>query len=290
MHLNKISLSVPRNIVVGLVAALLLAMPNRAGDAADASNWDSDLNSAMRLLAGGASEDGGVTVLRAGIELQLKPGWKTYWRYPGDSGIPPRFDFSGSSNVVSTLVAWPAPKRFADGSGMSIGYERGVIFPVRVVPQDPAKPVLLRLKIDYAVCRDLCVPAAGQGELTLERGKGSFGGMVAAAEARVPKSVALDDRGSLAIRSVRREDGPGSSRITVDVAAPASQSVDLFAEGPSSDWALPLPERVAGAPPGLQRFAFALDGVPPGGNADKAMLTLTAVTDQQAIEVRTRLD
>ncbi len=65
----------------------------------------------MRLVAGSA---GGAdrTSLRAGIELRLATGWKTYWRYPGDSGVPPRFDFSKSTNVKSVTVRWPAPHRF----------------------------------------------------------------------------------------------------------------------------------------------------------------------------------
>ena len=62
--------------------------------------------------------------LRAGIELRLAPGWKTYWRYPGDSGIPPRFDFAKSRNVKSVTVRWPAPQRLTDESGTSIGYKQ----------------------------------------------------------------------------------------------------------------------------------------------------------------------
>ena len=64
----------------------------------------------------------------------------------------------------------------------------------------------------------------------------------------------------------------------------------LFAEGPTAQWALPLPEPVAGAPAGLQRFAFELDGLPPGEKADGATLRLTAVSGDKAIEVAFRLD
>src|SRR5258707_272049 len=135
-------------VLTTVLLAIALVADARADDA---SNWDNDLYSATRLLPGTALKDRGTAVLRAGIEIKLDPGWKTYWRYPGDSGIPPRFDFSGSSNVKSAVVAWPVPKRFADGAGMSIGYDGGVIFPVRVVPENPDRPVSLRMKIDYAV-------------------------------------------------------------------------------------------------------------------------------------------
>jgi hypothetical protein len=79
------------------------------------------------------------------------------------------------------------------------------------------------------------------------------------------------------------------SRVLVDVAAP-SGTVDLFAEGPTPDWALPVPSPVAGAPAGQQRFAFELDGLPPGAKPDGATLTLTAVAGEQAVEVPYRLD
>ena len=100
----------------------------------------------------------------------------------------------------------------------------------------------------------------------------------------MPKQVALGEGRELAIKSVRviRRD-PGKPRIMVDVAGPAS--VDLFAEGPTPQWALPVPEPIAGAPAGLQRFAFELDGAPPGASYDNLIITLTAVTPTAAIEV-----
>ena len=76
----------------------------------------------------------------------------------------------------------------------------------------------------------------------------------------------------------------------VDVAAPAGLPVTLFAEGPTSQWALPLPEPVSGAPAGLQRFTFDLDGLPPGAKPDGAELKLTAVAGDKAVEAAFRLD
>lgn len=240
----------------------------------------------MRLIAGARSGD----AMRAGIEIKLAPGWKTYWRYPGDSGVPPRFDFAGSQNVKSVAIAWPAPHRFSDESGITIGYKDEVIFPLRIVPQDPAKPVVLRVKADYAICEKLCIPAEGRAELPLDGRRSSLDAVLAAAEDLVPRRAKLGDSAPLAVRAVRREASGEHPRVVVDVASPGQGPIDLFAEGPTPEWALPVPETVAGAPPGLQRFAFVLDGLPPGASADGALLTLTLVTGAGAIEVSTHLD
>ena len=230
-------------------------------------------------------------MFRAGVEIKLKEGWKTYWRYPGDSGVPPVLDFSKSQNLKAVTVRYPAPTRFPDGGGgNSIGYKGAVILPLHVTPQDVRKPVTLRLKLGYAVCEKLCVPAEAKLELLLNGTETANEGALSAAEARVPKSAAIGESGTPTIRAVRREAGSGKPRVAVDVAAPAGAPVVLFAEGPTAQWALPLPEPVAGAPAGLQRFAFELDGLPPGEQASGAMLRLTAVAGDKAIEAPFRLD
>ena len=92
--------------------------------AADVSPWDNDIRSAARLVAANARDESGARVLRAGVEIKLEPGWKTYWRYPGDSGVPPVFDFSASDNVKEATVLFPAPMRFPDGAGGFPGSRR----------------------------------------------------------------------------------------------------------------------------------------------------------------------
>ena len=278
-------------IVPAFTVGSLLSTVSSATNAADVSPWDNAVQSAARLVAAPARAEIGGRVFRAGVEIKLKPGWKTYWRYPGDSGIPPVFDFSKSQNVKTVTVLYPAPMRFADGAGgSSIGYTGNVILPIHIVPQDVGKPVTLRLKLDYAACEKLCVPAQAQLELVLTGAASAQERALGEAEARVPKIAEIGDRGVPAIRAVRREAGLGKPRVVVDVAAPANASVVLFAEGPTAQWALPLPEPIAGAPAGLQRFAFALDGLPPGDKPDGATLRLTAVAGNKAVEVAFRLD
>jgi DsbC/DsbD-like thiol-disulfide interchange protein len=286
--IRRASASMLPHAVKKLAAGLLLVQAIAPAAAADASAWDRGMRSAVRLIAASAATQGGETALRAGIEIKLDKGWKTYWRYPGDSGIPPRFDFKRSHNVRTIAVKWPAPHRFSDEGGQSIGYKDHVILPLSVVPADPSKPVMLRLDLDYAICEKLCVPAEAKAEVALTRNRTANEAALAAAEARVPKPAAVGASSTPAIRAVTRD--AASPRIMVDVAAPQGTSLDLFAEGPTPEWALPLPERIDGAPAGTQRFAFALDGLPPGATAAGATLKLTAVAGDAAVEVMYRLD
>src|SRR5437868_1670846 len=166
-------------VLAAVVAAAWLAPEARAQDS---SQWQKDSHSAVRLVAGSRSG----AVLLGGIAFQLQPGWHTYWRNPGDSGVPPRFDFSRSDNVETVTVLWPAPMK-------------------------------------------------------------------------------------------------------VDVVAPDSK-VELFAEGPTPDWALPVPKLLAQSPPGVKRFAFDLDGVPPGASPDGAALKLTLVGGERAYEFNVNLN
>jgi hypothetical protein len=96
----------------------------------------------------------------------------------------------------------------------------------------------------------------------------------------------IGDKAALSIRAARRDGG----KVLVDVAAAGDATVELFAEGPTPDWALPVPVRVADAAPGVQRFSFDLDGLPPNTKPDGATLLLTAVAGGAAIEVPFRLD
>ncbi len=237
---------------VAVVAVFALLIGVARSRAADSSALDGGARSSLRLIAGTPASGQGF--LRAGIEIKLAPGWKTYWRYPGDSGVMPRFDFAASTNVQSVAVAWPAPHSWRDAGGASIGYKDKVILPLRIVAQNPAQPVRLALAFDYAICERVCVPESGSAELRLPTTAPEQDAALAAAEAQVPKQGAVGAGEGLVIRAVAREGEWPHPRVVVDVAAPAGASVHLFAEGPTADWALPVPEPAGEARDGLHRF------------------------------------
>jgi len=275
---------VPSRPALGFVITVLASLTAVAVHAQDASPWQDDGHSAVRLLAGSRSG----AVLLGGIAFKLKPGWHTYWRTPGDSGVPPRFDFSKSDNVEAVTVLWPAPTKFDDGAGgTSLGYHDQVILPLRIVTKNAEKPVTLRATINYAVCEKLCIPVEADAELAFTSVASTEDSVLFAALDTVPKPANVGDPNPLTIRDVERE---GRSEVLGDVVSPDAKPVNLFVEGPTPDWGLPVPKLLDHGPPGVKRFAFALDGVPPGVNPEGAALKLTLVGGDRAYEFNINLE
>jgi DsbC/DsbD-like thiol-disulfide interchange protein len=278
------TIMVPMRVALGFAATLSVAAAATAVRAGDSSPWQRDAHSAVRLLAGSRSG----AVLLGGIAIQLAPGWKTYWRTPGDSGVPPRFDFSKSENVEAVTVLWPAPTKFDDGAGgTSLGYKQQVVLPLRIVAGNPDKPVTLRAEIGYAVCEKLCIPAEANVELAFASVASTEDGALSAALDTVPKPANVGDPNPLTVRDFKRE---GKTTVLVDVTAPANKEVGLFVEGPTPDWALPVPKLLEQGPPGVKRFSFELDGLPPGANPEGAALKLTLVGGDRSYEFNINLD
>ncbi len=262
-------------IIPGLAVAAVAGLATAGARAQDASPWVRDAYSSVRLIAG--SRSGGAFL--GGIAFQLQPGWKTYWRTPGDSGVPPRLDFAKSDNVESVTVLWPAPTKFADGAGgVSLGYQKQVVLPLRIVAKNPDKPVTLRASIDYAVCEKLCVPVTADAELAFASVASTEDTAIAAALDAVPKPARIGETAPVAVRDVKRDGG----NVVVDVVAPDNKPVDVFVEGPTADWALPMPKLIRRGADGVRQFGFDLDGLPPGASADGAALKLTVVAGNDA--------
>lgn len=237
----------PRLPMFLAVLAVLLAAgaqaPLRA--ATLASPWAEALGARARLVAGGAGEAGAPF---AGIEIALEDGWKTYWRVPGDSGIPPRFDWSASTNLASAEVLYPAPSRLADPAGVTIGYKGVIVLPVRLVARDASAPIGLHLTLDYAACSDLCVPARAELFLAVPPAA-DRSPVVEAALDRVPRPVAGD--GAPRIASVAPAEAAGRTSLIVKVRHPGdARAPDLFVEGPQDWYLAPAMPRGRQAPDG----------------------------------------
>jgi DsbC/DsbD-like thiol-disulfide interchange protein len=129
--------------------AALTALP------ALAQSWGADVVQ-VDVLDGGTAADG---THRAAIRFTLAEGWKTYWRAPGDAGIPPLFSWTGSRNVAATQMIWPTPQVFDQNGMRSIGYKNQLVLPIAVTPREPGQPLRLKGKVELGVCEEVCIPA-----------------------------------------------------------------------------------------------------------------------------------
>ena len=136
-----------------LLNALSAAFPSLA--TAQSANFDPDSLVRAEILPGWRTEDG---TQMAALRLTLAEGWKTYWRAPGDAGIPPRFDLAGSGNIAGLALHWPTPEVFHLSGMQTIGYTHELILPMEFTPGDPGAPMTLNATVDLGVCEQICVP------------------------------------------------------------------------------------------------------------------------------------
>ena len=108
-----------------------------------------------KLRPGWRTDDG---IHMAALQLDMAPGWKTYWRSPGDSGIPPLVDFSRSTNLAKGTLEFPAPTTFDINGMTSVGYTSDVIFPLLLTPEVADSPMHVEAHVMLGVCKDICVP------------------------------------------------------------------------------------------------------------------------------------
>lgn len=136
------------------------------------------------LLIGSEEPDG---MREAGLQLVIREGWKTYWRSPGEAGIPPDFDWSRSDNLAAAEVGWPAPEVFDSFGFRTLGYSGSVVLPLRLIPQDPSRPIDLALDMTLGVCRDVCVfEETGLTAEIIPGVPGAAAARIDAAEAAIP--------------------------------------------------------------------------------------------------------
>ncbi len=269
----------------GAVALLLAAsaLP-RAAVAAEASPWAIGAQSRARLIGAGAGPGG--RGLLAGLEIRLEPHFITYWRDPGDAGVPPTFSFAGSTNLKSATPRYPAPSRLDEAGETAFGYEDDVVFPILVEPADPSKPVDLAVTLDYAACHDICLPAHAGLRVALGRDPAPEAARVRDALAAVPRPAAVGAPGP--VPAVLAVTAPGADGAFAVRAALPDTGGTLFVEAPEG-WAY-----AAGpsAPDGPGRALFPVKRLdaPKGEARPASPLTLTLTSAAGAVEVPVTLD
>jgi len=204
-------------------------------------DWVEGSKARVRLLVSGVDARG---QLQAGLEIQLEPEWSTYWRSPGDAGIPPVLDFSASRNAGAVDVAFPPPLRHDDGMTVTNVYEGDVILPLTATLADPRAPGELAVKMDIGVCQEVCIPDHFEAALAFDptATDADAAGLLKAALALLPKAPAP---GAFAVDRVARDGGTDKRpAFTIAATLPDPGNALVFVEGPV-DWYADVPSLVS---------------------------------------------
>jgi suppressor for copper-sensitivity B len=279
----KKGIALRRSLAIA-VAALIAALTLAIGPAGAATtDWQTREGVAARLIVA-VDGTGALAGIPAGIELDLAPGWKTYWRSPGDAGLPPALDWAGSENLASATLSYPAPHRETLLGLETFGYGGRVVFPIALAPAEPGLPVDLRLAATFLVCSNICVPQSFAFALSLPPTAPTPDAAAANLIARAENAVPGDGRAAgLAIVSATASDRVLTVTATArePFAAP-----DLFVEGgPYDVFAAP---RLAFADGG-RRLIATVDRLAAAGVPDPLAgtpVTLTLVDGERSMETR----
>lgn len=232
-----------------------------------------------RLMPGTAQPDG---ARMAGLRLTLAEGWKTYWRSPGEAGVPPVFDWSRSGNLRTAEIFWPRPEMFESFGLMAIGYAGEVVLPVRLVPEDPARPIEVRLDASFGVCKELCVLEQVDLVETITPGASPVGaGQIDRALAAVPAGA---KESGLSVADCRIT-GAGQARrleATLRFGRPLSAPVVLV-EGPETVWITDARTRREGDD---LHVSAGISVVKEGAWIDRSALRMTVLDQAFAADVR----
>lgn len=248
-----------------------------------ATGWVTTPEASLRLLSA-VTGSGGQAIVPLGLQFQLQPGWKTYWRSPGDAGLPVTVNWTGSTNLAGADFAWPVPMRFTLFGLDTFGYEGEVVFPIRARPADPTKPLGLRLKVDYLVCAKVCIPRSASLALDLPASQplpSDFAQLIDRFAAEVPGDGAAH---GLTLRSASAAGDADTPmlRVSVDSLMPL-KAPDLIVEGPSGLY-FPRPRVTitsAGHHGLLEIAVKRLSGGPPLAGAN---LTITVTDGDRGLE------
>ncbi len=216
----------------------------------------------------------------AALHLRLAQGWKTYWRAPGDAGVPPEFDWSASTNLGQVHLHWPRPELF-DFQGMqTIGYAQELVLPVEITPQDPSQPVTLHAAVALGLCKDICMPA----EVTLAGRLAMPGAPDALIAAALTDQPIPGDKAGLTALKCAVEPIRDGLRVTASMVLPAGQGPETVVMEPAAPvWVSDAVVTRAG-----DSLTATADLVPLPGqpfDLDPATLRLTMLSTGRAIEV-----
>ena len=270
--------------ILAVSGAFALAGSLAAQAFAAASPWAKTEHGAVRLIAV-SNAAGDREIHRFGLHFRMEPGWKIYWRSPGDAGFPPQPDWAGSENLLEARLVWPAPERFSVLGLETLGYKKEVVLPVDVQPLEAGKGLRLRARVRYLTCSDICVPYDARLALDLPAGPETSSREAALIERYLARVPARDDSAGLHIIQAAVAGRGASQALEISVSSDTVFSApDLYVEGPGTHgFAAPDVRIAADRRSALMRVAVA---VPKGEDTDLVgnEVTLTLIDGHRAIE------
>lgn len=287
--------AVRQAVTCGFAAVWTMLLAFAAGSAqannAPASAQFQSPQSTARIVAA-VEGAGDLAAIPAAIHIVLQPGWKTYWRSPGDAGYPLQVDAAGSRNVARVALAWPVPHRFELFGLQTFGYGEEVAFPLDIVPQQPGVPVTLQAKLRYLVCEVVCVPQ--DAELTLDIPAGAakpsaFAPLVNRFASLVPRNPErlgwrVEGIGYAAVATP--QDGGAIGTLTLDLASQGEAFVapDAIVEGaPHLYFGKPIAALSEGGR--KARLSLPVERLGSGPQATEADLTFTVLDGPRGAEL-----
>lgn len=232
------------------------------------------------ILPGWVQADGTRVI---GLRMKLAPGWKTYWRSPGDAGIPPTFDWRGSENLKGVGITWPAPGVFLTAGMRTIGYEGDVVLPIALAPTRKGEPISLQATVDMGVCKDICIPHRMTLEAFIDDQNTKPTPAIAAALAARPYSAQDADVSYVTCALRPTEDGLAIT-ATLDMPAIGRDEIVIIEPGQPGVWMSETQtERANGMLVAVGEMMLS-DGSPIA--LDRDDVTITVLGQNHAVEIR----
>jgi DsbC/DsbD-like thiol-disulfide interchange protein len=253
-----------------LSAAAILTLIADAPAYASSSEWVEMEGARVRLVTTGMPDAEGR--LKGILDIELKPGWKTYWRDPGDAGVPPTIDVSANPNVAKAELDFPAPQRHDESGFQWAGYDYPIALPVTFTLSDPTGPAAIGADVFLGVCETICVPVQARFELDAggdPDNAGDRSAVTAAFEAIPPKAAAEFEV---------RVAGNDGDKLFLEASFPGDpETAELFVAGEGYAFTTPVRETRDG------RTYFSVDVTRPDDTPAGPGLHYTLATDAGAV-------
>jgi len=260
---------------------LLSSLITESGHAAS-SKWKKTTEISARVISGNIETiDDGRNLLHLGVHFTMAPDWKTYWKLPGDGGLPMSIDWQNSSNITNPVIHYPAPQRFVQfGEIETFAWKEEVVVPITVEITDINKPIQLNPKINYAACSEICLFFNEDFPISLKANEqdNTHHSLIQKFWKQIPT---LNGTEGLHINRISHLNG---NKLVIDIAsANELKQPDIFVDA-GADFRFPKPAISIKKDKNHATLTFTYEKLVQSINLEDFPLTLTLVNNYRAVE------